>query len=215
MPRKTDGIPFEVHRSPKRDDDGNKVLYAITHGRQRTFEEMDRLVAMSSALRNGELQRSFDTFLDECVKWVSQGYRVQTPLGVFSLKLGMKRKITNPRDVRHDDVEFKGVDFKPSAEFIKGVKNKVRYEGFRYVHKADSSVLMANEEYMEQALQKSLKVEGGYTTVSSFMFYSGLTKYSATKMLRHWCYTKPPKLRERKIGHSIIYEVVETKNTDP
>ena len=28
MPRKTDGIPFKVHRSPRKDEDGRFVLYA-------------------------------------------------------------------------------------------------------------------------------------------------------------------------------------------
>lgn len=207
MPRKTDGIPFEVHRSPSTDDNGNVVLYATPQSnRIKEFKEIEGWLSNANIMRVGVLRQSFDVFLDECVRWVSQGYRVQTPLGVFSMKLGMKRKITNPRQVRHDDVEFKGIDFRPSAEFTKQLKKKVECEGFRYVHKADSTILMANDEYMEEALRKSIRVDGGYTTVSGFMMHSGLSKYSATRKLDRWCTGDSPLLKRRKIGHSVIYE---------
>ena len=167
MKIKTDGIPFEVHRSPKADEEGNVMLYAVPQSnRTKDFKELETWLHVSNAVRAGELQRSFDAFMDECTRWLSQGYRVQTPIGVFSLKLGMKRKVTNPREVRHDDVEFKGIEFRPSAEFTKGVKLKVKSEGFRFVHKADPTLLVANEEAMLEALYKSIHAEGGYTTVA-------------------------------------------------
>ena len=215
MPRKTDGLPFEVHRSPHADEDGGVVLYAKTlSNRTKEFNEIEGWLKVNNSVKTGELQRAFDAFLSESSRWLGDGYRVQTPLGVFSIKLGMKRKVTNPRDVRHDDVEFKGIEFRPSAEFLKEVKYRVKREGFRYVHKADSTVLMANEEYMENALRKSIHAEGGYTTVSRFMFHSGLSKYAATKMLRHWCYGDSPLLKERRLGHSIIFEPVKSKNQE-
>ena len=200
MPRKTDGIPFEVHRSPKADEEGNVMLYAVPQSnRTKDFKELE----------TWELQRSFDAFMDECTRWLSQGYRVQTPIGVFSLKLGMKRKVTNPREVRHDDVEFKGIEFRPSAEFTKGVKVGVESEGFRYVSKADSTLLAANEDAMLKALYKSIQAEGGYTTVTRFMSYSGLSKYAATRKLHQWCQSGSCLLRERRLGHSIIYELID------
>lgn len=212
MPRKTDGIPFEVHRSPSTVDNGNVVLYATPQSnRIKEFKEIEGWLSNANIMRIGVLRQSFDVFLDECVRWVSQGYRVQTPLGVFSMKLGMKRKITNPRQVRHDDVEFKGIDFRPSAEFTKQLKKKVECEGFRYVHKADSTILMANDEYMEEALRKSIRVDGGYTTVSGFMMHSGLSKYSATRKLDRWCTGDRPLLKRRKIGHSVIYELLASQ----
>ena len=209
MPRKTDGIPFEVHRSPSTDDNGNVVLYATPQSnRIKEFKEIEGWLNSANIMRVGVLQQGFDVFLDECVRWMSQGYRVQTPLGVFSMKLGMKRKITNPRQVRHDDVEFKGIDFRPSSEFTKLLKKKVECEGFRYVRKADSTTLMANDGYMEEALRKSIKSDGGYTTVSRFMMHSGLSKYSATRKLDRWCAGDSPLLRRRKLGHSVIYEIL-------
>lgn len=208
MPRKTNGFPFEVHRSPSTDDEGGVVLYATPlSNRTMEFDELDGYLILTNAVRKGELQRSFDAFLEECVKWISQGYRVETPLGVFSPKLGMKRKVTNTREVRHNDVEFKSIDFRSSAKFTEEVKYRIA--GYRYVQKADSTLLMVNDEFMEKALRKSIHAEGNYTTVSTFMFYSGLSKYAATKKLRQWCASDHPRLKQRRIGHSIIYELIE------
>ncbi len=210
MPRKTDGIPFEVHRSPSTDKDGGTVLYASPlSNRIRNFDEVEGFLEMKSALRQGELQRAFETFLKECSCWLSDGYRVQTPLGSFTLKLGMKRKVTNTRDVHHDDVEFKGIEFRPSAEFINETKRRIGGVGFRYVRKADSTLLMGNEEEMRKALHRSMDSKGGYTTVSRFMSCSSLSKYAATKKLSHWCAGQSPLLKSRRLGHSIIYEFVE------
>jgi len=210
MPRKTDGLPFEVHRSPKTEEDGSIVLYATPQSnRMKDFKELEGWLQVSNDVKAGELQRSFDAFMSECTRWLSKGYRVQTPIGVFSLKLGMKRKVTNPREVRHDDVEFKGIDFRPSAEFTKGVKVGVESEGFRYVSKADSTLLAANEDAMLKALYKSIQAEGGYTTVTRFMSYSGLSKYAATRKLHQWCQSGSCLLRERRLGHSIIYELID------
>ena len=210
MPRKTEGLPFEVHRSPKTEEDGSVLLYATPQSnRTKDFNELEGWLQVSNAVRAGELQRSFDAFMSDCMRWLSKGYRVQTPIGVFSLKLGMKRKVTNPREVRHDDVEFKGIEFRPSAEFTNGVKRKVGLEGFRYVHKADSTLLAANEDAMLKALYKSIDAEGGYTTVTRFMSCSGLSKYAATRKLRQWCRSGSCLLRERKLGHSVIFELID------
>jgi len=210
MPRKTDGLPFEVHRSPSTDDEGSVVLYATPQSdRTKEFDEIEDYLVITNALRKGELKRSFDTFLGECIKWLSQGYRVQTPIGVFSLKLGMKRRVTNPREIRHDDAVFKAIEFRPSAEFTKGVKQRVRAEGFRYVRKTDSTLLRADEEKMVKALLNSISSNGSYTTVTSFMYHSGLSKYAATKQLNYWCRKESLLLKKRKVGHSVIFELIE------
>ena len=38
MPRKTDGLPFEVHRSPHADEDGGIVLYATPLSNRRRLD---------------------------------------------------------------------------------------------------------------------------------------------------------------------------------
>ena len=209
MPRKTDGLPFEVHRSPSQDEEGRSVLYATPQSdRTREFRELESMVEMKNALRKGELQSSLYAFMDECSFWLADGYRIQSPLGTFSLRLGMKRKVTSPNEVRHDDVEFKGIEFHPSADFLRAIRRRIGNSGFRYVRKADSTLLIRNEEEMQKALYQSIHPEGDYTTVPSFMFHSGLSKYAATKMLKRWCEGNKPLLRSRRVGHSVIYELV-------
>ena len=79
--------------------------------------------------------------------------------------------------------------------------------GFRYVRKSDSSALVADGDLMERALARSIRSNGGYATVPSFMNFSGLSKYSATKKLNAWCHGADARLRKRKVGHTRVYEL--------
>ena len=207
MPIKKDGLPFEVHRSPSKNEDGQYVLYATPESdRIRSYKEIDNWLCGMGRLRGGELDRALEALISECARQLGDGYRVITPLGVFSLKLGLKRELTDPRQVDHDDAEFRAIEFRPSVEFTRMVKAKVRSNGFRYVRKSDSSALVADGDLMERALARSIRSNGGYATVPSFINYSGLSKYSATKKLSSWCQGDDARLRERKVGHTRIYE---------
>jgi hypothetical protein len=207
MPIKKDGLPFEVHRSPSKNEDGQYVLYATTESeRTRSYKEIDNWLCGMGRLRGGELDRALEALIAECARQLGDGYRVLTPLGVFSLKLGLKRELTDPRQVDHDDAEFRAIEFRPSVEFTRMVKAKVRCQGFRYVRKSDSSALVADGDLMERALARSIRSNGGYATVPSFMNFSGLSKYSATKKLNAWCHGADARLRERKVGHTRVYE---------
>ncbi len=63
MPRETDGIPFEAHRSPSTDKERGTVFYASTlSNRIRNFEEVEGFVEMKSAFWQGDLRRAFDNF---------------------------------------------------------------------------------------------------------------------------------------------------------
>ena len=84
MPRKTNGLPFEVHRSPSTDDEGGVVLYATPlSNRTMEFDEIESYLILTNAVRKGELQRSFDAFLDECAKWLTKAIVYRLPW-VFS-----------------------------------------------------------------------------------------------------------------------------------
>ena len=56
---------------------------------------------------------------------------------------------------------------------------------------------------MEEALRKSLTI--GYTSVSSFMHFSGLKRDSAQKFLDSLCQGEDARLRRRRNGKSYIY----------
>jgi len=48
MPRKTEGLPFEVHRSPKTEEDGSVLLYATPqNNRTKDFNYPDQIISIS------------------------------------------------------------------------------------------------------------------------------------------------------------------------
>lgn len=52
MPRKTDGLPFEVHRSPKTEEDGSIVLYATPQSnRMKDFKELEGWLQVSNDVK--------------------------------------------------------------------------------------------------------------------------------------------------------------------
>ena len=206
MPIKKVGMPFEVHPSPKKGDDGKNALYAkLRSGRRMTLMDLENYCSTGYSLRKGDMTRVFQTFEDVAAKFLSQGYTIETPIGVFEPKLEMKRRITNPDEVHHDDVQLEGIQFRAAKSFKKELKSEMGSEGFRYIRKPSSSSLKNNEKFLLQALQKSIDDNQGYTTISSFVAYSGLTDYSARKVLHHWCHGEKPLLKRSKYGHAFVY----------
>lgn len=64
MPRKQDGMPFEVHPSPMKGKDGKNLLYVRPRSGQKvTMRQLDEYCAQHYALRPGELTRSFNAFI--------------------------------------------------------------------------------------------------------------------------------------------------------
>ena len=206
MPRKKTGMPFEAHPSPLKAENGENLLYVKPlSGRTRTIQDMENLYADKYSLRRGDMTRVFDAFFEIAARWMADGYRIETPIGTFAPKIRLKRQVTDPDEVKHDDVELEGIDYQSIKPFEKELRLEIGSDGFRYIHKPVSSRLMSNMQYMEKALRKSIDANDGYTTVSSFAFYSGLTQHSARKQLNRWCYGDNPKLQRSRFGHAIIY----------
>ena len=209
MPKKKNGMPFEAYPGPNKDDNGQKLLFVRpARGRRMTLAELENFCAVGYAIRKGDINRALQAFIDAASDFMSQGYTIETPIGVFEPKLAMKRPVVDPDDVQHDDVEFDGIQFRVSKEFKKEVKRHLGSDGFRYVRKPSSTRLLANEEHLLKALQKSLDANKGYTTVADFVYYSGLTTYSARKRLNKWSYGEHPRLKTMTYGRTTVY--VET-----
>lgn len=189
-----------------KDENGKNLLYIKPlSGRKITMKEIDHQCASSHAMKDGELIRAVDAALEHIIYWMSEGYRIETPIGTFEPKLRLKQPKTETDKVRSDDAELQGIDFMPSKKFEKTLKIKISRNGFRYIRRPDSSSLMRNEQYLIEALQKSIKANNGYTTVNSFATYSGLTVYSARKRLNSWCHGEHPMLQCSHFGHLLIY----------
>ena len=207
MPRKTDGMPYEIHPSPMKGKDGKYILYVRPRsGLKISMREIDDYCARHSALRPGELTRSFLAFIEAAGYYLSEGYRIETPIGSFAPKIGLRREVTDPKEVRNGDVQFEGLEYRSVKDFEESVGHWI--EGFRRAGNPNVQELMANEGHLDRALQKSLADLGGYTNASSFARHAGITYYSARKQLDRWCEGDTPRLQRSKHGQELIYTEV-------
>ena len=210
MPRKTDGIEFELHPSPKKDQDGKPLLYArLSSKKKLTFKQLEHYSMEHNHASKGELEACFTKFIKSASLWFYEGYRVETPIGSFAPKLKLMGEHTDPKTVTGRDIRFDGVEFIPSKEFIKEVcQNKL---GFRRREEAVGNSQMHDPQAMEEALQKSLWE--GFTTVSKFKFYSQLKRDSAQRYLDSLTEGDHPRLRRSKSGKSYIYFPIQEEKT--
>ena len=204
MPHKTDGMPFEIHPSPKKAKDGRNILYVRPRSSQKiSMDYLDEYCAQHYALRPGELTRAFHAFIQATGYYLSKGYRVETLIGSFAPKIGLKRELTDPDEVKTYDVQFEGIEYKSVKEYEKSVLHWLH--GFRRANNPNVQQLMADEDYLEKALQKNLKEFHGYATARFFAYYANITYYSARKQLDKWCQGENPKLQKTKRGQEYIY----------
>ena len=207
MSRKTDGMPFEIHPSPKKTKDGRTILYVRPRSSQKiTMEQLDDYCAENYALRPGELTRAFRAFIQATGYYLSKGYRMETLIGSFAPKIGLKRELTDPDEVKNYDVQFEGIEYKSVKEFEKSVLSWL--DGFRRVNNPNVQQLMADEDHMNKALQENLKRYNGYVTTRSFAYFANITYYSARKQLDAWCQGGNPRLLKTKRGQEYIYTEV-------
>lgn len=202
MPRKTNGIEIELYPGPQKDREGKTLLYARPASRHKiSTRDVDDFCAEYRHMQAGEMSQFFETFLQTAGMWLAKGYRVETPIGSFSLKLKLMGEHTDPHRVTSQDIRFGGVEFTPSRRFLEAAdQNK---EGYRWEKAVVGNSQMYDATAMEEALQKSLKP--GYTTVRRFMFDSGLKRDSAQKYLDSLCVGDNARLRRRKDGRTFIY----------
>lgn len=202
MPRKTDGIEFELHPSPQKDKDGKPILYAKLASKNKvTFEQLEGYSITHKHMIKGELEGCFNKFLDVAALWFHEGYRVETPIGSFAPKLKLTGEHTDPKTVTGRDIVYDGVEFIPSKELKEAVcTNRL---GFRRIQGPVGNSQMYDPKAMDEALRRSL--QQGFTNVSVFKFFSGLKRDSAQKYLDSLTLGDHPRLRRVKNGKSYIY----------
>ena len=211
MPRKTNGIEFELHPSPKRDEEGKPLLYARpASGRKKTMKQLDDFCAEYRNLQKGEMERLFNLFIDVAGSWLAQGYRVETPIGSFAMKLKLTGDHTDAEKVTGRDIVYNGVEFTPSKELI--AKAGSNREGFRKKSGTVGNSQMYDPKAMEEALRKSLTL--GYTTVSTFMYFSKLKRDSAQHYLDSLSKGENARLLRRKNGRTYVYSLRKDSTTE-
>ena len=211
MPRKTNGIVFELHPGPKHDEEGRPLLYARpASGQKKTMKQLDDFCAEYRNLQKGEMERLFNLFIDVAGSWLAQGYRVETPIGSFAMKLKLTGDHTDAEKVTGRDIVYNGVEFTPSRELIAKVGSN--REGFRKKSGTVGNSQMYDPKAMEEALRKSLTL--GYTTVSTFMYFSKLKRDSAQHYLDSLSKGENARLLRRKNGRTYVYSLRKDSTTE-
>jgi len=202
MPRKTDGIEFEIHPRPTTGEDGKPLLYVRpAKGRKKSFKELETFCNKYRNLRTGELQMVFDVVMDVVGLWLSDGYRVETPIGSFAPKLKLLGEHTDPKTIHGRDIEYAGIEFIPSKEFIReGGNNR---EGYRKSQAQVGNSQMYDPKAMDEALRRCMKL--GYATIPEFMIFSGLKRDSAKSYLDSLCKGDHPRLWKVRESRRWLY----------
>ena len=203
MPKKKTGFLYEVHPSPMKGKDGRNIVYARpARGRKLDIDAVDGYCHEHYDTKDGELSRVMKQFLKCAAELMARGYRIDTPIGSFVPKLGLKREITDADEVEDSDVELEGVDYNPGKIWNKAIEGWL-FNGFTRVDNPNVQELMQDKEHLERALRECLKQ--GYVTTNMFAYHASLTKYSARKQLEAWTTGENPKLTKSKLGQTDIY----------
>ena len=207
MPRKKTGFLYEVHPTPMKGKDGRNIVYARpARGRKLDIDAVDGYCAKNYDTKDGELSRVMKQFLKCAAELMARGYRIETPIGSFVPKLGLKREITDADEVNDSDVILEGVDYNPGKIWNKAIEGWL-FNGFTRAENPNVQELMNDKEHLEQALKECLK-QRGFVTVKAFTIQAHLTDYSARKQLETWTKGDNPKLMKTKMGQTDIYTEV-------
>ena len=204
MPTKKDGMLFEVHPTPAKGQDGRNIVYVRpASGRKLTFRQLDAYCANHYGLREYELERAMHAFLQAAGYWLAEGYRIETPIGSFVAKLSLTREFTDPDQVEGKHVLLDGVDYNPGQLWNREMQKWSH--GFRRAHKPNTQQLLEDQAQLLEVLHTAIDDFHGYVTVGIFARRSGLTKYSARKLLNLWTEGQDPKLLRTRRGKEDIY----------
>ena len=203
MPRKVDGMPFEIHPSPMKGKDGKNILYVRPRSGQKiSMEGLDDYCAQHYGLRPGELARAFHAFVNATGYYLSEGYRLETLIGSFAPKIALRREVTDPDDIKTYDVRFEGIEYRSAKTFEESVRKWLR--GFRRANNPNTQELLADKKHIDRALQECIK-NRGYATARHFARCANITYYSARKRLDEWCQGDTPRLLKSRQGQEFIY----------
>ena len=201
MPRKTDGMLFELQPRPTKGQDGKPLLYAIpTAPYKRNMKDVEAYSGYRGVSK-GIVDLAFETFIEVCSEWLAEGYRVETPLGTFAPKITLEGEFTDPSKVQGKDVKYVGIELTPSKRFVNAVGRKQK--GFRKLDTKVGNAQMHDEKLMASALKRSMGL--GFATIKTFMSSSGLKYHSAQRYLDGLCSGDNPRLRRVMTGGTYHY----------
>ena len=211
MPRKTDGILFELQPRPTKGDDGKPLLYAQpVIERKYDLDDIDDFCANYRHTSKGEIKHLFNLFSEVATMWLRKGYRVETPFGSLAPKLRLLGEHTDPSKVTGRDVMYGGIEFIPSKQFVKDAD--CSRDGFRLQKGHVGNSQMYDPKAMDEALRRSTR--HGYITIKTFQILSGLKYNSAKNFLDSLCLGENPRLRRYREGRTWHYTVLDNTSSD-
>jgi len=210
MPRKTDGILFELQPRPTKGDDGKPLLYAQpVIFNKYDLNDIDEFCAKYRHTSKGEMKLLFSLFREVATMWLREGSRVETPFGSLAPKLKLLGEHTDPEKVRGRDVVYGGVEFIPSRQFVAAADCGAN--GFRRLKRSVGNSQMYDPKAMEEALRRSC--HNGYTTISTFMMFSNLKYSSAKSYLDSLCEGTHPRLSRYREGRTWHYALLPNNSS--
>ena len=195
---------YEVHPTPVKGEDGKNLVYVRPKsGQKLTMKQLEEYCEQTNSLRYGELSRAFDAFVRAAGRFLAEGYRIDTPIGSFAPKLSLAKQVTDASMVKDRDVRLEGVEYNPGKLWDREI-HKWR-DGFRRWQNADTQEILADKGKLEQVMRDCIQQHHGYITAGMFSRASGLTLYSARKLLNEWTKGDNPKLLMTPRGKEHIY----------
>lgn len=206
MPRKKDGMLFELLPRPTKGEDGKPLLYARPAiGFKYNLRAIDDFCHKYRGMSKGEMNRLFTAFLDVATILMRDGSRIETPIGSFVPKLKLNGDFTEPMKVKPRDVSLATIEFTPSKLFVEELDSYLA-RGFR--QKQDPVVRrplheLREEGVIEETLKQMLKRRS--FTIKTFAYYSGMKYPTALVYLNNLCKGEKPLLRKSKVGTTSHY----------
>ena len=207
MPRKTNGVLYELYPRPTKDEDGKPLLYAepvITM--KHSTRGLDEFCADYRGMSKHEVENALEVACNVCAMWLSKGHRVETPFGTFAPKIRLLGDHSDPDRVTGKDLMYAGIEFIPAKQFV--ADSDCSREGFRRDDRFTKSKRVQGQEELMEALRKS--IFNGYITVKTFMIRSGMKQTTARNFLDSLCKGDTPLLRRFKEGQTMHYIVLDS-----
>ena len=203
MPR-SQGIPYEIHPSPKKDKDGKALLYVRPRKNNKiSIEGIEDFCHNHLALPLGEFRRVFTAF-QEAAKWyLGDGMTVETPIGTFSPTLRLHREETDPKKITANDIYFDTINFTPNKDFLLAVTEHVR--GFHKSNDLCGNSQMYDQELMLTTIINFFERGNNMITIRQFQALSNLRYHSARQCLDDLCGGESPILQRDKMGRTYVY----------
>lgn len=215
MPRKKNGLPYELLPRPTKDENGQPLLYARSASYIKySTELLDDFCHANRAMHSGELKRALQVFMEVAAIHMKNGERIITPFGSFAPKLRLDGEFTDPKKVKNKNVHFDGIEFVPSKEFANALEDQLT-AGFVHVpdrvHTKPLHVLR-EEGTIDEALSRCLECSS--FTINNFCYYSGMKYSTARDYLNSLCKGESPLLEKRKFGTSMLFSRYKEKEPE-